>query len=243
MRRGRKICDTLKEIRRRIADANDIDYTPNECHHEGECAGTCPACEGEMRYLEDELTKRRRMGRAIMLTGLGVGLASLSACARGTAANSAGKDSGNRVPNPISKTSNDPDEPYMLAGKVMAEPDSNFITSQAISKQENISRRTEGMVPRPVPSFPGGYEAMTKYIEENVVYPAAARKAGVQGTVVVVFDVKPDGEHINHRVVRSVDPRLDAEALRVVKSLPRFNEARGCAENIDMSVPVTFSLD
>ena len=48
---GKKTCKTLKGIRRKIADANDIKYEPKECTHEGDCAGTCPACEAEVKYM------------------------------------------------------------------------------------------------------------------------------------------------------------------------------------------------
>jgi hypothetical protein len=45
MRRGKAVCEALKEVRRKIAQANDINYSPNECHYEGDCAGTCAACD------------------------------------------------------------------------------------------------------------------------------------------------------------------------------------------------------
>lgn len=80
MTRGRKICDALKSIRREIAAANDISYSPRECHHEGECAGSCPACESEVRYLERELERRRRVGKAAVVAGLSLSLATLTAC-------------------------------------------------------------------------------------------------------------------------------------------------------------------
>ena len=80
MGRGRYICDTLKSVRKKIADANDIKYEPHECTHEGECAGTCPACEAEVRYLERQLDIRCRLGKAVAVVGLSAGIASLSAC-------------------------------------------------------------------------------------------------------------------------------------------------------------------
>lgn len=59
MSNGKITCETLKKIRKEIADANGIPYTPVDCTHKRNCKGTCPACEAEMRYLERELTKRR----------------------------------------------------------------------------------------------------------------------------------------------------------------------------------------
>ena len=80
MKRGKQICETLKGIRSEIAQANEIDYTPRECHHEGDCAGTCPACESEMRWLEGQLRLRQSLGKAVTIAGLSLGLATLGSC-------------------------------------------------------------------------------------------------------------------------------------------------------------------
>ena len=80
MTRGKTICSVLKTIRKQVADANDIKYEPRECHHEGECRGTCPACEAEVRYLEHELNIRRQLGRAVAIVGISAGLSVLSGC-------------------------------------------------------------------------------------------------------------------------------------------------------------------
>lgn len=74
------ICDELKAIRKRIAEANSIEYAPVECHHEGDCAGTCPRCESEVRYLEGQLRRRSRLGHAVMIGGLALGLSALASC-------------------------------------------------------------------------------------------------------------------------------------------------------------------
>ncbi|MBQ4291833.1 MAG: membrane receptor RagA [Muribaculaceae bacterium] len=81
MEKGKKICKALKEIRKEIAKANDIDYEPHECHHEGDCAGTCPACESEVRWLESRLRCRQSLGKAVVLGGLTVAMGALvSSC-------------------------------------------------------------------------------------------------------------------------------------------------------------------
>ncbi len=81
MKHGKYICNTLKQVRLDIARANGIEYAPRECHHEGDCAGTCPACESEMRYLEREIARRRTLGKAAIVAGVSMGLSSLSAVA------------------------------------------------------------------------------------------------------------------------------------------------------------------
>ena len=76
MTHGKKTCKILKEIRQQIADKNDIEYVTSECHFQGECKGTCPKCEEELQYLENELSKRRQLGKAVAVAGISLGLAS-----------------------------------------------------------------------------------------------------------------------------------------------------------------------
>ena len=71
---GKKTCKILKEIRQQIADRNDIEYITSECHFQGECKGTCPKCEAELQYLENELSKRRQLGKAVAVAGISLGL-------------------------------------------------------------------------------------------------------------------------------------------------------------------------
>ena len=80
MKQGKHICETLKGIRSEIARANDIDYRPEECHHEGDCAGTCPKCESETRWLERQLRARQALGKAVTIAGLSVALSAMSSC-------------------------------------------------------------------------------------------------------------------------------------------------------------------
>ena len=80
MTQGRKICNTLKDIRKRIAAANGIDYHPSECTHKGECSGSCPRCEQELSDLTKEIRRRRRLGMAASVAGLAVGIGSLASC-------------------------------------------------------------------------------------------------------------------------------------------------------------------
>lgn len=73
--KGKEKCRILKQIRQKIADENDISYITSECTHQGECRGTCPKCESELRYLEAELEKRQRLGKAVAVAALVTGIA------------------------------------------------------------------------------------------------------------------------------------------------------------------------
>ena len=74
MTKGRSTCKLLKSIRQQIADANGISYQPKECHHKGDCTGTCPACEEEIRYLERELKARKGNGFGMKVAGIAAGI-------------------------------------------------------------------------------------------------------------------------------------------------------------------------
>ena len=70
MFKGKRTCKILKEIRAQIAAENDIEFVTSECKHQGDCAGTCPKCEAEVQYLERELEKRAKLGKAVTVAGL-----------------------------------------------------------------------------------------------------------------------------------------------------------------------------
>jgi len=73
MARGKQTCKILKDIRRQIAEANDIEFATSECRYKGDCLGTCPKCEAEVQYLEQQLHKRQLAGKLVNLAGLSAG--------------------------------------------------------------------------------------------------------------------------------------------------------------------------
>lgn len=95
-----------------------------------------------------------------------------------------------------------------------------------------------------MPSFPGGNGALMSYLASNIKYPVVAQENGVQGRVTVSFVVERDGSISDVRVARSVDPSLDREAQRVVKSMPRWKPGKqnGSAVRVKYTVPVVFRL-
>lgn len=95
-----------------------------------------------------------------------------------------------------------------------------------------------------MPMYPGGDAALMQYLISNIHYPAVAAENGVQGRVVVGFVVERDGSITDVNVMRSVDPSLDREAVRVVKNMPRWTPGKqnGSAVRVKYQVPVTFRL-
>ena len=95
-----------------------------------------------------------------------------------------------------------------------------------------------------MPSFPGGQGALMQYLASNIKYPVVAQENGVQGRVIVSFVVERDGSISDVKVARSVDPSLDREGQRVVKSMPRWSPGKqnGSTVRVKYTVPVVFRL-
>ncbi len=77
MFKGKKTCEVLRAVRKRVADLNGIQYVPIECTHEGDCIGTCPACERERQYVEEQLSLRAMAGHTLKVVGVAAGLTSM----------------------------------------------------------------------------------------------------------------------------------------------------------------------
>ena len=126
-------------------------------------------------------------------------------------------------------------------------PDEGIIIAPPV---ENIIDEPEDddvpfLIVEKMPEFPGGQQALFKYLSENVKYPVIAQENGIQGKVVCQFVVNKDGSIVDVEVVRSGgDPSLDKEAVRVIKSMPKWNpgKQRGKAVRVKYTVPVNFKL-
>ena len=110
-------------------------------------------------------------------------------------------------------------------------------------KKEEVVEKVFDVVEQ-MPSFPGGQSALMQYLSSNIKYPVIAAENGVQGRVIVQFVVEKDGSITDVRVAKSVDPSLDKEAARVVKSMPNWipGKQNGSAVRVKYTVPVTFKL-
>ncbi len=111
--------------------------------------------------------------------------------------------------------------------------------TQAVGNDETVYRSVEQM-----PQFPGGEAALMKYLKSHINYPPKAAKNNIEGSVIVQFVVKKDGSIGEVKVVHSLEKDLDKEAVRVVKSLPKFSPGRhdGQAVNVWYTLPVPFKL-
>ena len=138
------------------------------------------------------------------------------------------------VANPMAKA-----EEAKAAELAKAEAKASDATAPADTTKNVVYDVTETM-----PQFPGGQGVMMKYLAANIKYPASAVKAKKQGRVIVSFVIQKDGSVTNARIVKSVDPELDAEALRIVKAMPNWTPGTqdGKPVNVNYTIPVVFSL-
>ena len=117
----------------------------------------------------------------------------------------------------------------------------SFMTSTAQTKKNNMVYDVVEVMPQ----YPGGQIAMLKYIMENIKYPKQIMEEGIQGRVTVSFIVEKDGRVSNVRLLRSVQPSLDKEAIRVVKSMPKWTPGKhnGKPVRVRFNLPVMFKLN
>lgn len=359
MTRGRNICNILKAIRKQIADANEIKYSPEECHFKGECKGTCPKCEQDVKDLEYELRLRQMAGKAIKVAGIALGITTLATSTTSCATQKAKYDMESSMPEkviPISYqdyTSNDTillkekeelgkkgvlfvqghvidDEKNPIIGAIitsklsgkqtLSDIDGNFtlevkqgdmITVKYIGFQDRVIKLSEmsqdklnivtltahilgeviaGIAPYPpkttpvikkdktkgksskqnktvivqpairidstesknifgvaeeMASFPGGKAALMQYIKDNLCYPKEYLEGAATGRVVIVFTVNEDGSLSDITVMKNLTPAFDEEAIRVVKSMPKWKPAKlnGKAVKSKYIIPVNFRIE
>ena len=95
-----------------------------------------------------------------------------------------------------------------------------------------------------MPEFPGGELEMRKFIAENIKYPEEAKAKGLSGKVFVQFVINKEGDVVNAKIARGIDPLLDAEAIRVVQSMPKWTPGsqRGKTVNVSFTVPIEYKL-
>lgn len=132
-----------------------------------------------------------------------------------------------------------------ITGTFTIEEDCLKIISVQLTENKKENRIISEDEIESMPSFPGGEAALSKYLAENVRYPAVAQESGIQGRVVCRFVVHKDGSSSDIEVIRSVDPSLDKEAIRVIKSMPKWNPGtlkNGETFDTRYTLPVSFSL-
>ena len=118
------------------------------------------------------------------------------------------------------------------------------VSYKSTSANNNEEQGEIFQVVEEMPEYPGGMDELMKYMQTNIRYPKEAQERGLQGRVIVQFVVNEDGSICNEQVVKSVDPQLDAEAIRIIRSMPNWTpgKQRGEPVRVRFTLPVTFRL-
>ena len=258
MAKGKKTCKILKEIRRQIAEANDIEYVVEECQYKGDCLGTCPKCEAEVRYLEQQLHQRQLLGKAVVLAGVSVGMFTLSSCKN------------------LNRTQGDME--FTIADTCIVETpnDSNTVKDNDIkplTDEETVTccggiilddsvkpvkKKEEYNIPKmlspasdevydvvdQMPTFPDGMAALMSFINKNFKIPKEVEEEGIQGRIICTMIINEDGSVSDVKVVKPVHPLFDAESIRVMESMPKWNPGRhkGKAVKVRYTLPIAIHL-
>lgn len=230
MNYGKKVCATLRQVRKQIADANGIPYEVTECKHQGDCRGTCPKCEAELRYIENQLSLRRAAGVAVTVVGLSLGVATgFSSC-------TSCHDEGN--------------PPEMLASDVAAPIDVNEESEGEIIEPEDTPDPELQQIPlsyelEEPAEFPGGESELKSFVKQNLRYPDSCIEAQVQGRVILMLIIEKDGKISDVQMKRSVCDEMTNEAIRIVRKMPKWKPAKinGEAVRCKEFLPITFRLE
>ena len=134
--KGKDRCKILKDIRRKIAEENDIKFITSECKHKGDCLGTCPKCESELRYLEKELEARRRLGKTVTVAGLALSVTlATSSC----------------IPDLFSSTTDGDMAPPQSSAELFSEVSDGELSGVPVQSWSDLTGETEPMLMGDVP--------------------------------------------------------------------------------------------
>nr|WP_320057467.1 M56 family metallopeptidase [uncultured Bacteroides sp.] len=152
------------------------------------------------------------------------------------------------LPDPVlsSETSRSFEEPTDYANNV---PEPKAVSkTEVVNPKDSLKKEDKElvfMVVEQMPEYPGGQQALMNFLRQNVKYPANAKEHQIQGRVIAQFIVEKDGSISDRHIVRSVSPELDAEAMRVMSIMPKWEPGKQRGENVRVkyTIPISFNLD
>ena len=203
MVKGKSTCKLLKDIRQQIADANGISYQPKECHHKGDCAGTCPACEEEIRYLEHELKARKGNGFGMKVAGIAAGICAtvmpMTAAAQGVKSDSTANppvQTAKKAPVKVVDLSDGCASPVVVCGMVIDAEDKEPVIGASVvidGTNKGIATNVDGQFALKLPSDTSlvisyiGYKKQKVHVssllhsDDNVIVLEVSELSGLSG--------------------------------------------------------------
>lgn len=243
MNHGKETCRILKELRHKIAEANDIALEISECRFKGDCTGTCPRCEAEVRYLERQIANRRRAGNAVRLAGLTAGAIIMSGCGNVSDSKPTETLLGEVVYTIIAEemcdtvvqtkennVSNIENVSQRNASKDSVKTDTSLADNNdpdfSLINSIDFGEIEDGHDPiYSPPTFPGGEIALERFINRHIIYPDILKDEAISGSVIVEVTIDVDGKVTEPVVISGLDPVLDRQALKIASLLPDFSPA------------------
>ena len=244
MTHGKQTCKILKEIRKQIAEKNDIAFVTKECRHKGDCAGTCPACEAEVRYLEQKLRERQQLGKTAIVAGLSVGLMSALPIGLSAQVNNGCEPAAPKTEQQSQTTvrGNVGGSQTVVDGQRIIPPDTSTfeIVGYAPPVFDEAAEEVSPSSYDTPPRFVGDDIALQQYLKRNLDFEEI-NKYQIAGTVVVSFNVDKNGFVRRPTIVSSLFPPIDEEILRVVRKMPQWIPAQKDGEPVYSSykLPIT----
>lgn len=231
---GKDVCHYLKEVRRKIAEENDIPFEITECSFKGECSGTCPKCESEVRYLEQQLSVRKSLAKKAAVVGIAVGLSFAGSPHVAAQTDSLYTDPMGYVAPQFGKDAPGCTEGLFGATVWVTQP---HLRSQSLQTSD-VARPFRGSlttldygnydkseIQSAPPKFVGGETALRQFVETNLQYPEEAQKMEIEGDVKLKVRLAKSGVVKSVKVIQRVHPLLDAEAARVALLMPNWEPA------------------
>ena len=208
MVKGKSTCKLLKDIRQQIADANGISYQPKECHHKGDCAGTCPACEEEIRYLERELKARKGNGFGMKVAGIAAGICAtvmpMTAAAQAVKSDSTANppvQTTKKAPIKVVDLSDSCASPVVVRGMVIDEENKEPVIGASVvidGTNKGVATDIDGQFALKVPSDTSLVISLIGYEKQRV------RVSSLLGSENNVIILKSDGRQLPGEVVTVV---------------------------------------
>lgn len=259
MSKGKRTCEFLKEVRQRVARENGIPLEIRECTHKGDCSGTCPYCEAEVRYLEQELSKRLSLGKAVTVAGIAVSAMMMSGCHNQQTPDEAPAPAPTAETSvqPLSDNSSEQEVPspgssdtYEMPEVVLGLSDdssSDHCTSKSSSLfDEEDWETTEGIVvgsiddyePSNAPSFewaPNIVGTPAQYLKSRLTVPTDFLRDMKYYNAYIVLIINGEGE-VKEVVFqpRNESPTAEEKAFyedatRILKAMPNWKGGNGAA--------------
>ena len=208
MAKGKSTCKLLKDIRQQIADANGISYQPKECHHKGDCTGTCPACEEEIRYLERELKARKGNGFGMKVAGIAAGICTtvmpMTAAAQGVKPDSTANppvQTTKKAPIKVVDLSDGCASPVVVRGMIIDEENKEPVIGAAVfidGTSKGVATDIDGQFALKLPPDTSLVISLIGYEKQRV------RVSSLLGSENNVIILKSDGRQLTGEVVTVV---------------------------------------